>query len=379
MGASRRTTAFLTHSAGRGLRHTHEYPEIPTRAISPALALSVWMDELVMGMLPRMPDVPLVEIARLSDDVARVLEAYEAHGWLDDPAAFHVKPPAPEQVEQVARRLGRTRYRWVSFESGYTPHQDVPGAGRWMDVQGSDRVHAFVLQHPEPGHPWLVNLHGYSSGNPLDLVAFRSLHHHRDLGYNVIHPVLPLHGKRVLRPRRSGQGFLSLDYVQHLHAFGHAVWDVRRCLEWVRSQGAASITLHGISLGGMMTALLSALDDGIDRAIAGTPLVDLSRAVRRELADPARGAYERHLLLDERLDLVHRVLSPLTMDCAVPPHGRFVYGGVADRMTTPGEAYRLWVQWGRPDVCWYPGSHCASSWSREAHRFVDGILTRPLP
>jgi pimeloyl-ACP methyl ester carboxylesterase len=377
--ASSRTTSFLAHSATRGLRQTHEYPEIPTRAVSPGLALSVWMDELVMGMLPRMPEVPLIEIARLSDDVTRVLEAYESHGWLDYPAAFHTKPPAPDQVERVARRLGPVRYTRVSFDSGYIAHQDVPGAGRWMDLQVSERIHAFALQHPEPGRPWLVNLHGYSSGNPLDLVAFRSLHHHRDLGYNVIHPVLPLHGKRALNPRRSGQGFLSLDYVQHLHAFGHAIWDVRRCLEWARGQGATSITLHGVSLGGMLTAMLSALDPGIDRAIVGTPLVDLTRVVRGEVSRAVRSAYERHRLLDERLDLVHRVVAPLTMECGVPPQGRFVYAGVADRMTTPGEAHRLWVKWGRPEVCWYAGSHCASSWSREARRFVDHILARPMP
>lgn len=378
IGASKRTTTFLVHSAGRGLRQTHEYPEIPTRAVSPGLALSVWVDELVMGLLPRMPAVPMAEVARLSADVTDALAVYESRGWLDDPAAFHIRPPAPAEVQIVHRRLGRMRYRQIFFDSGYVPHMDVPGAARWLEMQGSERVHAYVLQHPEPDRPWLVNLHGYSSGNPLDMVAFRSLHHHRDLGYNVLHPVLPLHGKRTLRPRRSGQGFLTLDYVQHPHAFGHAIWDVRRCLEWIRAEGATSITLHGISIGGMMTALLGAVDDGIDRVIAGTPLVDLTQAVRREVSYPAHSAYESHDLLGVRLDLLHRVLAPLTMECAVPEHGRFVYAGVADRMTTPGEAYRLWVSWGKPEVCWYPGSHCASTWSREAHRFVDAVSARPV-
>jgi hypothetical protein len=83
-------------------------------------------------------------------------------------------------------------------------------------------------------------------------------------------------------------------------------------------------------------------------------------------------------LLDERLDLLHRVVAPLDLPCAVPERGRFVYAGVVDRMTTPGEAYRLWDHWNRPEVCWYPGSHCASAWSREARHFVDEILARPV-
>jgi len=333
------------------------------------------VDEVVMGLLPRMPDVAASEVPRLAADVDAALAAYEVNPWADDPTSFYVAPPAPDRPQSTPRRLGKVRYSLLSFDSGYAPHQGIPGSGRWMDLQGSDRAHAFVLQHREPGRPWLVNLHGYSSGKPMDLLAFRAQHHHQ-LGWNVIHPILPLHGLRARRPNRSGQGFLTLDYVQHLHSFGHAVWDVRRCLAWVREQGASSIALHGVSLGGMMTALLGAVEPGIDQAIAGTPLVDLSKPVRQETVEPARALYDRHDLLGEQLDLVHRVVSPLNMECRVPEDGRFVYGGVADRMTTPGEAHRLWVHWGKHDVCWYPGSHCASAWSREARRFVDGVLAR---
>jgi hypothetical protein len=210
----------------------------------------------------------------------------------------------------------------------------------------------------------------------MDLFAFRSVQHHRRLGYNIIHPVLPLHGRRARRPNRSGQGFLTHDYVQHLHAFGHAVWDVRRCLAWVRQQGALSVTLHGVSLGGMMTALLGAVEPGIDRVIAGTPLVDLTKPARREASPMAREEYDRCDLLGERLGLVHRVVAPLGMPCLVPEKGRFVYAGVVDRMTTPGEAHRLWVHWNRPEVCLYAGSHCASAYSREARQFIDSVLAR---
>jgi len=375
MRAGTRTTTFLARSASRDLRPVHAYPEIPTRAVSPSLALSVFVDEVVMALLPRMPELPIAEVPRLGEDVVRTLETFEARGWLDDPGSFHVAPPPPRLIELTRRRLGRTHYNRIAFDSGFVPHEDVPGGGRWMDAQADRRVRAYVLQHAGPVRPWLVNLHGYSSGVPLDLVPFRSLHHHRDLGYNVIHPVMPLHGPRAGRGRRSGQGFLTLDYVQHLHAFGNAVWDVRRCIAWAREQGATSISLHGISLGGMMTALLAALDDGIDRAIVGTPLVDLARTVGRELSPEATVPYRQHRLLDESLRLVHRVVAPLEMDCLVPHRGRYVYAGVADRMTTPGEAHRLWTHWERPEVCWYAGSHCASSWSREAHRFVDRALS----
>jgi hypothetical protein len=177
--ANARTTAFLASSARRGLRQTHEFPEIPTRAVSPGLAMSVWVDEVVMGLLPRMPEVPVAEVPRLAEDVDAALSAYDAHKWAEDPVSFFLDPPAPERAELTHRRLGRVPYSLLSFRSEYEPYRDLPGAGRWLDLQGSDRFSAFVLQHPEPGRPWLVNLHGYSSGNPMDLLAFRLVQHHR--------------------------------------------------------------------------------------------------------------------------------------------------------------------------------------------------------
>jgi predicted esterase YcpF (UPF0227 family) len=37
------------------------------------------------------------------------------------------------------------------------------------------------------------------------------------------------------------------------------MWDIRRILHWVRTQGAPSVGVHGVSLGGYQTALLAEL------------------------------------------------------------------------------------------------------------------------
>ncbi len=376
--ANTRTTQFLARSAGRGLRHDHVYPEIPTRAVSPSLAMSVWVDEVVMGLLPRMPDVARDEVSRLGAETDQALSVLERNGWLADPAAFHIEPPAPRQVTSVDRRLGATRFTRISFDSDFQPHRDLPGRDRWLTGLRDNRAFAYVLEHQEPDRPWLINLHGYSSGHAFDLTPFRSVRLHRELGYNVIHPVLPLHGPRTPKGRRSGQGFLTFDYVQHLHSFAHGVWDVRRTIAWLQQRGATSIALHGISLGAMLTALVSSVDGRVDRAIVGTPLVDMAFSVERELQPAAKTAYEELDLLGDRLHQLHRVVTPLAMECRVDQPNRYLYAGVADRMTTPGEAHRLWLHWDRPTVCWYAGSHCASSWSREAHQFVRSALANSV-
>jgi len=43
----------------------------------------------------------------------------------------------------------------------------------------------------------------------------------------------------------------------------HDFWtqpDVRRCLSWVRSQGATATGMHGVSLGGYTAAILAGLE-----------------------------------------------------------------------------------------------------------------------
>jgi hypothetical protein len=61
----------------------------------------------------------------------------------------------------------------------------------------------------------------------------------------------------------------------------------------------------------------------------------------------------------------------------VPLQGRFIYAGIADRLVHPrDEATRLWEQWGRPEICWYPGGHTGFFRSRPVQRFVDHAVVQ---
>jgi hypothetical protein len=211
-------------------------------------------------------------------------------------------------------------------------------------------------------------------GKPSDVIAFRSLHAFRDLGFNVIQPVLPLHGPRRVG-KRSGDGFATFDFLNNVHGMAQAIWDIRRCLAWVREQGCPSLHVHGVSLGGYTAALLSGLDPGIDTVIAGIPTVDLAWVMRHYVPSHNEAELEQHGLLGDNADVVHSVISPLAFECLVPPERRFIYSGVGDRMATPQQAYVLWKHWDEPRICWYAGSHVGYVWSGEVRRFVEDILT----
>jgi dienelactone hydrolase len=315
------------------------------------------------------------DLRRIEDETRKAVDLLARNGWLDDPAGFHVAPPAPAEVELARKRFGRVRYDELTFDSGFEPWPEMPGADRWRSMEANRVMHGYALRHREAAdRPWLVHIHGFSMGVPADLEAFRSLHFHRDLGFNVIHPVLPLHGPRRAG-KRSGDAFITLDYLNNVHGMAQAVWDVRSCIAWARSHGATSIVVHGVSLGAYTAALLSGLEPDLGGVIAGVPSVDLPWVMRNHVPERARPAVAAHGLFGELADQVHHPVSPLAFAPRIPDDRRFIYAGVADRMAKPEAAHRLWEHWDHPAICWYGGSHVGFALSREVRRFVAQAIT----
>jgi hypothetical protein len=305
--------------------------------------------------------------------MSEALRQLERAGMLEDPLRFHRPPPPLEgPVLERARQYG-VDYERLSFPSGYAPLEGFPGSGRWLEREANRTAHAWVLRHPGAPRPWLVCLHGYGMGEARDLFGFRSIYFHRTLGLNVIHPVFPLHGPRRAG-RFSGGGVISLDFLANVHGLAQAVWDARRCLGWVRAQGATAIGLHGISLGGYLAALLAGIESDLDCAIAGIPPADLPRVMLRHAPRAVRQEGRAERLFGPRSRALHRVVSPLAFAPRLPRERRFIYAGMVDRMSTPRHAHQLWRHWDRPAIRWYRGAHVSFVWSSEVWTFVESAL-----
>jgi len=333
--------------------------------------MGVWIDELMLAfMATTRLNLSSSELDRISDEVGEAIEALRAAGAFEDPTLAHRKPTAPPKMTSEAKSYRGISFQHVTFASGYEPTIELPGTTRWQSLAANQTAHAYVLRHREP-RPWLVQLHGFGMGKVSDLVAMRSLHFHRDLGFNVIHPVFPSHGERS--SGASGEEVLTLDYLNNVHAVSQAVWDVRQLLEWARGDDTA-IAVHGVSMGGYLAALLAGLAPDLRTVISGVPTVDMAWVMQRHTPDEERLALDERQLTGERAQKIHRVISPLAFEPNVAPEGRFIYAGVADRMATPGQAHRLWKHWDEPSVLWYRGAHVSFAWSREVRRFVDRAL-----
>jgi hypothetical protein len=348
-----RTASYLAHVYRTGSGGGDE----PARArFAPMLGPKVALDEWAMALATFAAIPARAAIIRNHHEISLAADLFKQRGWLDETTSYHETPPPLAEPKIRAKRIGSTRFEHLKFESGYEPHAGEPGRERWLSYLRNRRAHAWVLRHANGNRPWLVCVHGWRMGSPaIDLAAFRAERLHRQLGFNVLLPVLPLHGPRATG--WSGADFLGGDALNTVHAMAQAMWDLRRILSWIRSQGSTGVGAYGLSLGGYTVALLATIEENLDCVIAGiapSDFVDLGHAH----SHPLIAAFNRYGAPPEAeaRDAL-RVISPLGAPPRVPWANRYLFGGLADRMVPRRQVRALWEHWQRPRLAWYNGSH----------------------
>jgi dienelactone hydrolase len=345
-------------AAGAHTVRLEPHPEgVPPRKRSFAVSAEVAIDEALLSTMSIGIGMPSSDdLIRIRGEIEEARVQFEASGWLEKPVDYHVTPPPLESVRTTSRRTRGIDFEHISFDSGYAPREGEPGAERWRGYAKNQTAHAWVVRS-EPDRPWLVCIHGYQMGKPaIDLSAFRVDWFRDELGLNLLLPVLPLHGPRTVG-RRSGDGFLAGEVLDTIHAEAQAMWDIRRMLGWIRGQGAPSVGVYGLSLGGYNASLLAALDDDLACVVAGIPATDFSRLYFRH--GPALQLLETELsgIEEQHMAEITRVVSPLVLEPRVPHDRRYIFAAVADRLVPADQVRDLWRHWDEPRIEWYQGGH----------------------
>ncbi|MEI2640526.1 MAG: alpha/beta hydrolase [Microthrixaceae bacterium] len=363
---------------GALLTEAGKVPGAPQIRMTGSLAAHVAMDEAVMALVQGPKRTPhRADYLRVGAELEAARNLFEAEGWLENPASYH-RSPDPLLPEHVSAKNGWAlgeNYRRIYWNSGFEARSIEPGADRWNAFRQNRTASAWVLEHEDDRpRPWIVCVHGFGTGAPFaDLITFRAAHMHHQLGWNVAAIVLPVHGSR--RPSRiGGEFFLGFDMMNSVHALTQSVWDIRRLLSWVRAQNPEKLVLHGVSLGGYITSLMTCFDGDFDAAIAGIPVCDIPALFSHQAPIHVRERSVEHKILNGNAEAVHRVVSPLAMPTLVPQDRRFIFAGLGDRMAIPTQAQALWEHWEKPTIRWFPGNHVGYLWSSKVSDFMDATL-----
>ena len=330
---------------------------------SVGLAVGVAVDEAfrtLMAALAHAPDSK--DLAGLVAEAAQAAALFEERGWLANPTSYHLEPPPlTSPMVSSARHWGRD-FQHLRFVSDYEPHLGEPGRERWLGYRPCREAHAWLLRHTDRPRPWLICVHGYRMGFPAaDFHAFRIDWLHRELGLNVVMPILPLHGPRK-SGRRTGDGFFSAALLDTVHAEAQAIWDLRRVLGWVRAQGGETVGAYGISLGGYTTALLAGVAPELTCALAAMPTTCFAALLQAHSPQSLLSSIERLGLRWEVVQRALHVVSPLALRPRVPRHGRRLIAAAGDRLLPAGQVEALWHHWEEPEIQWFDGTHLSFSW-----------------
>jgi len=332
---------------------------------------------LAINLMTGVPNPTEVRAAQRS--VEEAAAAVARKGWLDDPRSFHRTPPPIKNWEEEACRSfaagSMHDYVQLSFDSGYKAHPSLPHTDRWNEFAENKTAYAYLLEHEgEPDRPWIICIHGFTMGTPLvNLSSFNVKRMHEELGYNILMPVLPLHGPRGTGGM-SGSDLLTPDFVNLIHVFAQALFDVRRMIGWLRNRGAEQVGVWGVSLGGYTAALVAAFESDLDCVIAGIPPSDFANVALDNQPWIMQG-FDIEFATDwQAVRQMTHMVSPLTFDPVVPKERRYIYAGIADRVVKPDQSRALWRRWERPEILWYSGGHVASQFKSEVLDFVEASL-----
>ena len=203
--------------------------------------------------------------------------------------------------------------------------------------------------------PTLIVVHGYMGGDlrsePLMWPTAKLLR----AGFDLVFVSLPFHGARGSR-RIGPKRWPGADLMWALEGFRQAIADLRALKRWLEDDGAPSVGVIGMSLGGFTTALLSTVEEELSLAMPFIPLASFADWSRD--AGQLQGDEGQQAELYEAMEEAHALVSPFRRSPLVPGSRVLVAGGARDGVTPIGHARRLAEHFEAPLVTFH-GGHIA--------------------
>ncbi len=266
------------------------------------------------------------------------------------PADVYPPPDAVPDVETSATMRGPgTREYLVRF----------PSPSPYVDDQAYARVYEPAESDSDAPLPTLV--FGTGLAMACDSIEYWTEEEYvgRELapeGYRVVLPIPPWHGRREVPGFYTGEPYLSRMPVSAIELYATQAVEIAVLVDWLRSRGAPTVGLGGLSLGGIVTMFVTAhagtWPESMrpDVAIPVAASADVSDLLLESSLTEILGV--RDALLDagwtsERLSELDALLASPPAP-GIDPERIFPVGGLVDEMTQYQTTRETLDRWGVP-------------------------------
>lgn len=285
------------------------------------------------------------------------LSFYANSLWRGNPATFFSQARAPLALNQ--RPIHGLRDGEVvdcTFRSAYRGHHPDWKALNEQHPQNG-LCHLRWWRHQKNPRATVVALYGWAmERSAMQALALGPGELYR-AGFDVIAVELPFHGRRGDSDARTL--FPSVDLVRSNEAFGQAIHDTRRVIEYVEMEGRAPVGVVGVSLGGYLALLTAALQElsFCVALVAPTELGEVAWKLIRQSdrVDGWRAVGVTQALLTEGFAL-H---SPRNFDPRTNPRRILMVSGRGDAVVPTKQTQALAKRWPGVTVRWAKGGHAA--------------------
>jgi dipeptidyl aminopeptidase/acylaminoacyl peptidase len=275
----------------------------------------------------------------------------------------------PDAAEASVPELFRLPAATFSFERVLirtTPGYDVSKVRFPSPIVTPDpannTVHAEYFRPIGPGkRPAVVVLHILGADFALSRYFCARL---ADRGVAALFVKLPYYGERRAP---GGEKFLSTDIERSTRSMRQGVLDVRRGVAWLAGRpevDPAKLGVTGISLGGITSALVAAVDPRIGRVVtllAGGGLDEILWTMDEPDADRYRKGWLASGRTQADLRAITVPLDPLTYADRLVGKKMLMFAGNVDEVVPPSAARNLWRAAGRPPIVWFDCGHYSAA------------------
>lgn len=321
-------------------------------------AFSKLLDRFVFGLMARRVRDSLQAPAQES------LAAYIDPALLADPESFYPRPEAtPAITESLTLVKQRPRYTVYDFQ--------FPSAITSPWPENNVVYGRYFKTHAGPGSATVIVLHGWLAFNYWWFATIcRKL---AEAGMNSLMIQLPYHIQRQPRESHfSGELAINGDLRQSVEMIRQAVADTRSVVNWIKSQAQTQAGIWGISLGGWVGALVTAVEPRLDCAVLMIPAVRPDDVLwHSKLGPPLKDVVASAGISYEQMQAAMTIITPKYFQPKLPPDKILLMEAEADQAVRPHTVEELWEVWGRPQLRRYRHSHMSIIFSRRA--LHDGV------